>query len=437
MLQFIVEPGKDILNVRCQTGWFLNILKPKNGVGVEISENMVGVARKLYPQFKYMISDPEKLCINNSFDYILFNNLEDTVDIVNSFRSLKKMCIRHTRLILYTYNDLWKPILKLAERCGIKWKTHDPNWLSEYDLRNALHLAGFEWLKTYRIILLPIPIPIVSYFFNRLVARLPGAERLCLINVLVARQSPKPIAPEDVSISVIIPCKNEKGNIRSTVERMPDMGKYLELIFCDDNSTDGTADKIIECKKIYPNKNIKLIHGPGICKAENVLEGFRAATCEVLMILDGDLTIMPEELPQFLLALVEGKGELINGSRFIYPFSRSAMKFGNFLGNKLFSMFFSFMLDQRIKDTLCGTKVFWRSDWENMEKLHGTWGIKDIWGDYELLFAAAKLNLRIVDLPVHYQERIYGTTKMVNVFWNAWNFFSFYLFGLIKLKGGY
>src|SRR5579875_3306542 len=170
---------------------------------------------------------------------------------------------------------------------------------------------------------------------------------------------------------------------------------------------------------LYPERRILLLDGPGICKAENVWTGFRAATGDVLMILDADLTVMPEELPVFFNALVENRGEFINGNRLVYPIPKAAMKFANRVGNKVFGMVFSFLLDQRIKDTLCGTKVIWRRDWPRIEKNAGKWGIRDLWGDYDLLFGASKLHLEILDVPVHYQERVYGVTKMTKVFWNG------------------
>lgn len=148
------------------------------------------------------------------------------------------------------------------------------------------------------------------------------------------------------------------------------------------------------------------------------------------MILDADLSVMPEELPVFLRALLSGRGDFINGSRLVYPMQQYAMKFANMIGNKFFSFVFSFLLNQRIKDTLCGTKVLWRCDWQALERHLGEWGIADFWGDYELLFGASRLSLRIVDVPVHYQERVHGLTKMNRVFangfrmmricWHAW-----------------
>jgi glycosyltransferase involved in cell wall biosynthesis len=247
---------------------------------------------------------------------------------------------------------------------------------------------------------------------------------------MVARPIAKPRNEEDVTVSVIVPCRNEAANIQPAVERIPEMGRQTEIIFCDDKSTDGTAAEVRRMQSLYPEREIRLIEGPGICKAENVWSGFRAARGDVLMILDADLTVMPEELPAFLRALVHGNGSLINGSRLVYPMQQYAMKTANFAGNKFFGLVFSFLLDQRIKDTLCGTKVLWRRDWLRLEPSLGSWGIQDLWGDYELLFGASKLNLEILEVPVHYQERIHGVTKMtkvisnglrmLNICWHAW-----------------
>ncbi len=437
ILRFIIEPGKRVLNLRCQTGFLLDALAPARGVGIEVSREMTAIAQQKFPQHEFLTADPEDLALNETFDYILFDNVSDTVDVQRAFTQLQRVAEPHTRLVIYTYNHLWEPILTLAERLRLKMPLPEQNWLSEDDLRNLLELAGWQWLRTYRIVLFPKWIPLLSWFMNRVLAKLPGLNRLCMINVLVARPAPQPVAPQSVSVSVIIPCKNEAGNIEPAVRRIPQMGRHTEIIFCDDKSTDGTADEVRRMQREHPDKDIKLVPGPGICKAQNVWTGFRAATGDILMILDADLTVMPEELPYFFDAIVTGKGEFINGSRMVYPMQQQAMKFTNMLGNKFFSLVFAYLLDQRIRDTLCGTKVLWRRDWHRLEKLLGTWGVEDRWGDYEELFGAAKLHLRIIDLPVHYQERIYGTTKMVKVFHNGLRMLRMCLACFRKLKLGY
>ena len=210
--------------------------------------------------------------------------------------------------------------------------------------------------------------------------------------------------------------------------------QHTEIIFCDDRSTDGTAEMVKDMIIKYPDKDIKLYNGPGICKAENVWVGFDNAQGDILMILDADLTVLPEELPYFYEAISKRHGEFINGSRLVYPMHGNAMGFFNVLGNKFFSMFFSYILDVTIKDTLCGTKVLWKRDYERIKKLRGSWGIVDKWGDYELIFGASKTHLKIIDLPVHYYERTYGETKMTNLLKNGWTMLKMSIAALFKIK---
>jgi len=430
VLRFVVEPGKRVLEVRCETGHFLASLMPAYGVGVEISEAMVGYARLQHPELQFVKSEPEELDLHEKFDYILFNHIFDTVDILSAFERIRQHCTSDTQLIVINYNHLWQPILQLASMIGLRSKFVEPNWISENDIRGFLRLAGFRPVRKHRLVLFPKWLPLLSFLMNNVLARLPGLRRLCLMQIMVARPLPEPKNVGDLTVSVIVPCRNERGNVQPAVERIPAMGKHTEILFCDDKSTDGTADEVRRMQALHPEKNIHLIEGPGICKAENVWTGFRAARGDVLMILDADLTVMPEELPMFLRALASRRGDFVNGSRLIYPMQQNAMKFANEIGNKFFGQLFSFLLDQRIKDTLCGTKVLWRKDWIRMEKNLGSWGIKDLWGDYELLFGTSKLHLEIVEVPVHYQERIHGITKMTRVFsnglrmlricWHAW-----------------
>jgi SAM-dependent methyltransferase len=435
LLRFIVEPHKRVLDVRCETGHLLSSVSPSYGVGVEIGANMVAEARQEYPELHFVQSDGDNFQLNEQFDYILFNHIFDTVDILRAFESIRKHCVAETQLVVINYNHLWQPVLEFASKIGLRSRFVEPNWVSENDIRNFLKLAGFQPVRKHRLVLFPKWIPFLSAFFNDFLGRLPGLRRLCLMQVIVARPIQKPRNEEDLTVSVVIPCRNEAGNIQPAVERIPNMGKGTEIIFCDDKSTDATADEVRRMQILYPDKNIRLLEGPGICKAENVWSGFRASQGDVLMILDADLSVMPEELPTFFHALVNSPGSFVNGSRLVYPMRDGAMKFANMLGNKLFGLVFSFLLDQRIKDTLCGTKVLWREDWNHIEQHLGKWGIRDLWGDYELLFGASKLHLEIVEVPVHYQERIHGVTKMTRVFFNGWRMLRICWHAWFRLEG--
>ena len=443
LLRFLVEPQRHVLSVRCGTGNLLAAVRPSDGKGIDICAEMVEIAQQRNPSLNFAVAFPDTdefqqaFRPGETFDYILFNDIGDTVDVLQAFRNLKPLCQRHTRVVVTTYNHLWEPLVTFAEWTGMKVPRTGQNWLSTADIRNLLKLAGFEALETHRIVLLPKYLPLLSGFFNRLCARLPFLSKLCMTQVVVARVVPPAVALDDLTVSVVIPCKNEKGNVEDAVRRIPPLAGRTEIIFCDDQSTDGTAEEVRRVQSCYPEKDIRLEQGPGICKSRNVWTGFDAAKGDVLMILDADLTTIPEELPYFIDVIISGQAEFVNGSRLIYPVPKGAMNGANMLGNKFFSVAFTYLLGQRVKDTLCGTKVLWRSDWERIRPMLGSWGTEDRWGDYELLFGAAKLNLKILDLPVHYQERIYGSTKMTKVFRNGLVMLRMCWHGFLKLKLGY
>ncbi len=443
LLRFLVEPQKKVLSVRCDIGNLLAVVRPSKGKGIDICGEIVAIARQRNPSFEFAVAFPDKeefqqaFKPDEKFDYILFNDIGDTVDVLQALRNLKPLCHRHTRLLVPTYNHLWEPLVTFAEWSGMKVPRTEQNWLSTTDIRNLLNLVGFEALETHRVVLLPKYLPLLSSFLNRFCARLPFLSKLCMTQVVVARVVPPPVLRERLSVSVVIPCKNEKGNVEDAVRRIPSLADQVEIIFCDDQSTDGTAEEVLRVQALYPEKNIRLEHGPGVCKSRNVWTGFNAARGDILMILDADLTTIPEELPYFIDVIVSGQAEFVNGSRLVYPVPKGAMNGANMLGNKFFSVAFTYLLGQRVKDTLCGTKVLWRSDWERIKPMLGSWGTEDRWGDYELLFGAAKLNLKILDLPVHYQERIHGSTKMTKVFRNGLVMLKMCWHGFLKLKLGY
>jgi len=443
LLRFLVEPNKKVLSVGCGTAYHLATVTPKEGKAIDICSEMVDIARQRHPSFEFAVAFPDKEEFQRvfepgeKFDYILFNNIGDTVDVLQALRNLKSLCLRHTRLLVETYNHLWEPLVTFAEWAGMKVPRTEQNWLSTADIQNLMKLAGFEALETHRIVILPKYVPLLSAFLNRFCARLPLLKRLCMTQVVVGRVLPPSVPKEELFVSVILPCKNEKGNVEDAARRIPQLGRQTEIIFCDDQSTDGTAEEVLRVQSLYRDKDIRLERGPGVCKSRNVWTGFDAATGDILMILDADLTTIPEELPYFVDLIASGQAEFVNGSRLVYPVPKGAMNTANMLGNKFFSVAFTYLLGQPVKDTLCGTKILWRSDWERIKPMLGSWGINDRWGDYELLFGAAKLNLKILDLPVHYQERIYGSTKMTKVFRNGLVMLKMCWHGFLKLKLGY
>lgn len=419
-LKFIIEPGSSAVIFRSELGQLFDNLELSRAVGVDICEKMVAEAGRKRPGIEFRCADPEDVALKGEFDNIVFYSLGDIVDIEKAFLNTASFSGSGTRLIVINYNYLWRPFVYLAEKLGLKVPQPTQNWLNIPVLENLLHISGYEIVKKYYQVLFPFNVPLVSWFMNGVVAKLPLVKKLCFLQILVARKAAAAQSPvREYKVSVIIPCKNEKGNVEDAVLRIPEMGSGTEIIFCDDKSTDGTAEEVKRCMEKYPERDIRLVAGPGICKAKNVWTGFDAATGDILMILDADLTVIPEELPYFYGAIASGAGEFINGSRMVYPMQKEAMRPLNIIGNKFFSAAFSYLLGQNLTDTLCGTKVLWRKDWPRVKRLLGSWGITDRWGDYELIFGAAKLHLRIVEVPVHYLERTYGETKMTKRFQNG------------------
>lgn len=415
VFQFMIPPGKRILELGCGTGDLLAALKPEYGVGVDLSGRMIDVAREKHPSLAFIegnAEDPSAWGITDQFDFII---LADVVgyfqDIQRSLELLHDYCGPDTRLIIGYYNLLWEPLLKMAERFRLKTPTGIGNWLSPEDLENLLFLSDFETIKKERKLLLPKKIPYVNPLIE-FIGCLPVVNLMCINNYIVAKPQKRPMPDLSKSVSVIVPCKNEKGNIAAAAERIPAMGSKTEIVFVVGESVDGTYDEVIRIQEAFPEKNIRCLIQEGKGKGDAVRKGFEEAAGDVLMILDADLTVSPEDLPKFFAAIVSDKGDMINGCRLIYPMENEAMRFLNMLGNKFFSMLFSWLLNQRIKDTLCGTKVLLKKHYQLIAAHRSYFGDVDPFGDFDLLFGASRHNLKILEIPVRYGARTYGKTQI-------------------------
>jgi hypothetical protein len=333
-------------------------------------------------------------------------------DLQGFFDGLYGRCLPSTRVIIIYYSALWKPLLSLVTRLGLREKTAEENWISHEDIANILSLSGFETVSRDSKVLIPFYIPFISNLVNRYVAPLPFFRLFCMVNILVARPLKKHEGKEP-SVSVVAPARNEAGNIENIVNRLPRMGPDDELIFIEGHSTDNTWQAIKQAQEKYGKKiSIKCAQQDGTGKGDAVRKGFAMASKDILMILDADLTVPPENLHLFYRAIKDGKGEFINGSRLVYPMEERSMQFLNMVANKFFAMAFSYVLGQRFKDTLCGTKVISREDYIRLVENRSYFGDFDPFGDFDLIFGAARLCLRIVEVPVRYKERTYGATNI-------------------------
>jgi SAM-dependent methyltransferase len=437
LVRSLVVPANRVLEVGCGLGDLLSALDCDVAVGIDVSPRMIEKAKLRHPHLDLRVADVERDPLPaGPFDTIILSDVIGLLDdIQTAFERLRPLLAPRGRVIVTYYNFVWEPVLKLAEALGLKTRWPDQNWLSMADIENLLGLSGFEVFRRGTDVLMPAPIPVVSQIANQILAKLPVTRELAMVDYFVARAAPEAMPEKLPTVSVICPCRNEKGNIREAVSRTPVMGPRTELIFVDGNSTDGTVEEIEAVIREYDGPlELSLVRqGDGKGKGDAVRKGFAAARHDVLMILDSDLTAPPEDLPKFYRALVTGKGEFINGVRLVYPMEGEAMRFLNFLGNKFFSSALSWLLEQPIKDSLCGTKVLYRRDYEAIAHNRDFFGDFDPFGDFDLLFGAARLNLRIVDLPVRYRARTYGETK-IDRFSHGWLLLKMTAFGFLKLK---
>lgn len=413
-----------VVDLGCSDGATLEAVQAQPGYGVDLDTEVIELARELHPGMTFLNVPIEELdeLPEPEPDYIVMSMLLDEVyDIKHVVAQTRRWCTPTTRVVIVTYSRLWRPLIRLAEVVRLKGRVEGENYVPWDEIENIIELEGFEVTQRLDGVLMPIGIPLLSTAVNKWIAPLPLIRALCLIRVTVARPTQREPRPVN-SVSVVVAARNEAGNIRELIARVPMMAPEQELIFVEGNSTDDTWDVIQQAViDLQPTTPMKLIalQQQGKGKGDAVRAGFAAATGDVLMILDADLSVPPEELPQFVHALEEDRCEFANGSRLVYPMDAKAMRFLNLIGNRFFGILFSYLLGQSVRDTLCGTKVLRRSDYERIAANRSYFGDFDPFGDFDLLFGASRLGLKIRDLPVHYKERTYGETN-ISRFSHGW-----------------
>lgn len=411
--QFVIPQHMKVLQVGCKNGFLLNAVNPCFAVGIDSELEYINEAQEKYPEYQFFCTNIEEFGLEETFDYIIISStVMEVYDIQSLFEHVQRFCTSGTRIVIDSYSHLWEPILWLLQKWGMRRPTELKNWISKADLKSFLELAHFDTVTDGNQLLFPVYIPFISSWLNAWIALVPFINNLCLNQWVIARPKTGLQPQRPLRVSIVIPCKNERGNIEDAVLRCPAMGEWTELLFVDGHSQDGTLAEIQRVAEKYPEKRIRYYVQPNSGKGDAVRFGFDKAEGDILMIQDADLTAPPEELPKFFNALVNGHGEFINGSRLIYGMEDKAMRFLNLIANYLFGVGFSWLLGQRIKDTLCGTKVIYKQDYKRIQQNRDYFGDFDPFGDFDLLFGAAKQNLKIVDMPVHYKARTYGTSQI-------------------------
>ena len=416
--RFWVEPHSKVLEVGSGLGDLLNAVQPQASLGIDINILAIETARQKYPSLGFQLENVEDFLPEEVFDYILMaNTLGYLHNIQQAFSNIQKACQPSTRFIITFHNPTWEPILKFATFIKQRMPLPPLNWLNREDVENLLNLEGFETVASGKRLLFPKNIPLVSCFFNRILAPLPWISQLCLTEYIIARpQSNLMTADRNIqekTCSVIIPARNEAGNIERCITEMPKLGKHTEIIFIEGHSRDNTWEEIQRIQGKYGQEwDIKICQQTGKGKGDAVRLGFSMATGDVLIILDSDLTVRPMDLVYFFKAIASGKSEMANGCRLVYPIPKTEMPWLNRMANRFFAALLSYLLNINIKDSLCGTKAISRSNYQRIAANRSYFGDFDPFGDFDLLFGAAKLGLKIVDIPVRYVPRTYGSSNI-------------------------
>jgi len=432
---YLISPDQRIIEIGCGKGDLLASLKPSVGVGIDFSEEMITRAKQKYPDLRFVQCDAHEIDLDEKFDVIILSDLlNDLWDVQRVFQQIQKLCTPQTRIILNLYSQVWELPLKCAQHLQLTTPLLPQNWLTVEDITNMLHLAGFEVIRFWPEILWPLNTPIISTFFNKYLVKIWPFLFFALTNFMIARLRPtKRWIKKKPRVSVIIPARNESGNIEEIFARTPEMGGGTELIFVEGNSEDNTYETVEKAIKNHPERNCKLFRQTGIGKGDAVRLGYQNASGEILMILDADMTVPPEDLPRFYDAICSGEGEFINGVRLVYPMEQQAMRYLNLLGNKFFSLSFSWLFGQPVKDTLCGTKVLSRENYEVLAQNRSYFGEFDPFGDFDLLFGAVKMNMKIVEMPIRYAERKYGNTN-IDRWRHGWLLLKMTFFAMKRIK---
>jgi SAM-dependent methyltransferase len=429
----LIPAEASVLEIGCGDGELLAHLNARQKTGVDLSSRQIEQARARLPTATFIQAAGEQLELRGTWDYIIISDtLNQAADVEELLRRALQLATPRTRLLLNFHNNVWRPLFRVARNLKLRRWQPQSSWLSKSDVANLLDLAGWEAVKVQPRLLWPIETPVIASLLNRWAA--PLLPALCLAIFTIAR--PRSVAESERTakrVSVVVPARNEAGNIEAAVQRTPEMGAGTELIFVEGNSTDHTWAEIQRVQAAYPERYIKILQQTGRGKGNAVRDGFAIATGDILMILDADLTMPPEELPKFYRALAEGRCDFANGSRLVYPMEKEAMRFLNMIANHLFGVAFSWLLGQRVKDTLCGTKVLLREDYLKIQANRSYFGDFDPFGDFDLLFGADKLNLKIADVPIRYRDRTYGTTN-IHRWRHGWLLLRMVVFAARKLK---
>jgi Glycosyl transferase family 2 len=366
---------------------------------------------------------------------LLNGNFNYDLDIQGTLTRLKPKLARTSRLVVVAYNPYLRWLYALADALGLRNSPPTVTFLTRADLDGLARLAGYDVVRLRPAGYSPFRLLGLGHLLNCWMSAVPGLRWTSFVVLAVLR--PLVRDTRRPSLSIVIPARNEKGNIEHALERMPDFGaERVEIVFVEGHSTDDTWAEIQRVAPLYRGRfEIKTLQQTGTGKCDAVRLGFQHCTGELLTILDADLTMPPELLGRFYDAYCQGVADFVNGSRLLYPMEGEAMRLLNRLGNVFFAKALSFVLENRLSDSLCGTKLVARHDYVRFVAWRRDFGDFDPFGDYELLFPASIFALGIVDVPIRYRARTYGTTN-ISRYRHGWMLLKMTLVGFFRVRVG-
>ena len=390
----------------------LQVVIPENSSVLYGPRHAQELVESLLPVESSVISADSETHLTTTTHVLMLSLTDEMTDIYNELTNLRTGLNPSTRIYVVTMSRLWS---RMRNRIyGLPRRSRINNWIPPTEITNIFEQTGFEIVQQRSAVTIPLRIPFISQLTNRWLSQMPILRHFSVFNIITIRPKLRELnrVPK---VSIIVAARNEAGNIQSLIERLPSLSPAQELIFVEGASDDSTWETIQTAVNQNQDKTKLIISAykqAGKGKGDAVRLGFSKAKGDVFIILDADLSVPPEELPRFIENLTNDNCEFANGSRLVYPMEDKAMQFLNLIGNRLFGIIFSFLIGQSVRDTLCGTKAMWADDYRRLAAQREYFGDFDPFGDFDLLFGASRLGLRIRDIPVHYKERIYGSTNI-------------------------
>lgn len=398
-----IPAGSSVVEFGCATGDILASCQPKRGLGIDLSEAFVELARKKHPQYQFIAADAEKFSGEEKFDFCIMSDLLDHVsDIPAVIERAHEILKPGGKLIISTINPLWNPVFGVLERLHMKMPEGPHCFIPNRFIEFFCQMNGFKTTKG-ALIFIPVRIPLISPLLNKIMPRVPVILETCWVQTLVAQKLQGP--QKKTSCTILITVYNEEKNIEACIRRIPALNREYEILVVNDGSTDATASIVDKLQREF--KDLRMIsfeQNKG--KAIAVEKGIEEARKDAVVILDADMAVAPEEIPLFLEPLDTNVADFVNGTRLVYDMEKKAMAQIRRIANYTLALMFSAVIKCRITDTLCGTKAFLKKNFM---------GIKiseERWGDLVLLCAASSKGLRIAEIPISYHTRIAGESKM-------------------------